>query len=65
MKVSVSKLRYFYMESFGNIPLLSRVHPDLKEAQLKVVRHFQQAYNIPVSKVGIEIIKRKKRHKLI
>jgi fatty acid amide hydrolase 2 len=53
------------MESFGNIPLLSRVHPDLKEAQLKVVRHFQQAYNIPVSKVGIEIIKRKKRHKFI
>ncbi|EFX90254.1 hypothetical protein DAPPUDRAFT_205366 [Daphnia pulex] len=50
-KVSVSKLRYFYMESFGNIPLLSRVHPDLKDAQLKVVRHFQQAYNIPVSKV--------------
>ena len=46
------------MESFGNIPLLSRVHPDLKEAQLKVVRHIQQAYNIPVSKVGIEIIKR-------
>lgn len=65
MKVSVSKLRYFYMESFGNIPLLSRVHPDLKEAQLKVVRHFQQAYNIPVSKVGIVIIKKKKRHKFI
>lgn len=53
------------MESFGNIPLLSRVHPDLKEAQLKVVRHFQQAYNIPVSKVGIVIIKKKKRHKFI
>ncbi|XP_046437078.1 fatty-acid amide hydrolase 2-like [Daphnia pulex] len=52
-KVSVSKLRYFYMESFGNIPLLSRVHPDLKEAQLKVVRHFQQAYNIPVSKIEL------------
>nr|CAH0104196.1 unnamed protein product [Daphnia galeata] len=60
-KVSVSKLRYFYMESFGNIPLLSRVHPDLKEAQSKVVRHFQRAYNIPVEKgqvsVGLELLK--------
>jgi hypothetical protein len=46
------------MESFGNIPLLSRVHPDLKEAQSKVVRHFQRAYNIPVEKVlDIELIK--------
>ena len=45
------------MESFGNIPLLSRVHPDLKNAQLKVVRHIQQAYTIPVEKVGNEILR--------
>ncbi|XP_032781058.1 fatty-acid amide hydrolase 2 [Daphnia magna] len=50
-KVKVTKLRYFYMENFGKVPLLSRVHPDLKEAQMKVVRHIQQAYNIPVQKV--------------
>lgn len=39
------------MESFGSAPLLSRIHPELKEAQHKVVRHFEQAYNIPVKKV--------------
>lgn len=39
------------MEDFGQVPLLSRVHPDLKDAQMKVVRHFQQAYNVPVQKV--------------
>lgn len=43
------------MENFGKVPLLSRVHPDLKEAQMKVVRHIQQAYNIPVQKVSREI----------
>lgn len=53
------------MESFGNIPLLSRVHPDLKEAQSKVVRHFQRAYNIPVEKVlDIELITKKIWHTL-
>lgn len=50
-QVSVSKLRYFYLENFGRAPLISRVHPDMKEAQMKVVRHIQQAYNIPVQKV--------------
>jgi len=39
------------MDSFGKLPLLSRVHPDLREAQLKVVRHIEQAYNIQVEKV--------------
>ena len=52
IKVQVSKLRYFYMESFGDVPLLSRIHPDIKEAQMKVVRHIQQAYSTPVQKVN-------------
>lgn len=43
------------MENFGKVPLLSRIHPDLKEAQMKVVRHIQKAYNIPVQKVTIAV----------
>lgn len=50
-QVDISKLRVFYMESFGNHPLLSRVHPDMKEAQLKVVRHLQEAHQMKVEKV--------------
>ena len=52
LQVDVSKLRYFYMESFGKLPLLSRVHSDLGEAQMKVIRHIEQAHNIPVQKVS-------------
>ena len=50
-QVSVSKLRYFYMDGFGRTLLVSRVHPDIKEAQMRAVRHIQQAYKIPVQKV--------------
>ncbi len=47
----MSKLRYFYMESFGSVPLLSRVHPELKNAQDMVIRHIQKTYNISVQQV--------------
>ncbi|XP_046652428.1 fatty-acid amide hydrolase 2-like [Daphnia pulicaria] len=50
-KVSLSKIRYFYVEHFGKNPILSRVHPDLKEAQRKVVRHIEKTYNVPVQKM--------------
>jgi len=42
------------VEHFGDNPLLSRVHPDLKEAQMKVVRHIEKTYNVPVQKVGMK-----------
>lgn len=48
-QVSLSKIRYFYMEHFGKNPLLSRVHPDLKKAQRKVVHHIR--YNASIQKV--------------
>jgi len=41
------------MDGFGRTLLVSRVHPDIKEAQMRVVRHIQQAYNIPVQKVKL------------
>ena len=50
-QVQVSKLRFFYMVGFGNAPLLTRVHPEIKEAQLKAVRHFENAYGIRAQKV--------------
>lgn len=39
------------MEHFGNNPLLSRVHPDLKIVQRKVVRHIKDTFNTSVQKV--------------
>lgn len=43
------------MTGFGKAPLLSRVHPDMRDAQMKVVRHIEEAYNIPVQKVGLVV----------
>jgi len=50
-KVELSKLRFFYMDSLGKYPIWSAVHPDVKGAQLKVVRHLQNAYGVSVEKL--------------
>jgi len=54
IKVDVSKLRVFYMTGFGRAPLLTRVHPDMKEAQLKVVRYLEDAHGIRAQKVRLD-----------
>ncbi|KAK4023061.1 hypothetical protein OUZ56_008496 [Daphnia magna] len=55
-KVSLSKIRYFYMEHFGKNPLLSRVHPDLKKAQRKVVHHIRGTYNASIQKLKLPLL---------
>ena len=40
------------MDSLGNYPLWSAVHPDVKAAQLKAVRHLQNAHGVSVEKVS-------------
>ena len=50
-KVSVGKLRYFYLPSFGPVPLITRIHPDVKQAHKNVVRYIQNTFNVPVPKV--------------
>ena len=40
------------MDSLGKYPIWSAVHPDVKGAQLKVVRHLQNAYGVSVEKVS-------------
>jgi len=52
-KVELSKIRYFYMDSLGNYPLWSAVHPDVKAAQLKAVRHLQNAHGVSVEKLQL------------
>ena len=51
-QVSLSKLRFFFIEDFGTNILLSPVHPDLKNALNQVVHYIRETYDVPVKKVG-------------
>ncbi|CAH2229052.1 jg17294 [Pararge aegeria aegeria] len=55
--VDIKKLNVFYQFSNG-APMMSDVDPEIKEALLKVVKHFELKYNIAAEEKKIDWLKR-------
>lgn len=49
--VDLKTLKVYYMEDDGGFPLISRVNPELRKAQRKVIVYLQRAYGIKSEKV--------------
>jgi len=56
-QVIMRELNVFYMEDDGGSPLTTRVHPDIKAAMKKVIRHLDKAYGIKAQKLTLEKMK--------
>ncbi|XP_047105781.1 fatty-acid amide hydrolase 2-A [Schistocerca piceifrons] len=56
-KVNYDKMKFYYMESDGGSPVVSPVHPEIKDVLLKAVSHFERAYNIKAQKIRLEKMK--------
>ncbi|KAG1663620.1 Fatty-acid amide hydrolase 2 [Nymphon striatum] len=50
--VDLKKLKIYYMEDDGGIPVTTNVTPELREAQQKVLTHFETEHNIRCEKVN-------------
>lgn len=55
--VDLKKLRIFYMEDDGGNFWISKVDPELKAAQKRVIDHFEKEHGVKAQKVNIEKMK--------
>lgn len=55
--VDLSRVKIFYQDDCGGSPIVSPVHPDIKQALHNAVRHFQETIKSPVQQVKIDKLK--------
>uniref|UniRef100_T1JI39 Amidase domain-containing protein n=1 Tax=Strigamia maritima TaxID=126957 RepID=T1JI39_STRMM len=50
-KVDLKRLKVYYMENDGGFPIISRVQPEMRKAQRKVILYLERTYGIRAQKV--------------